>query len=328
MKITNKLGLPEALIDGLIAIRNDYQRGECDFTATQLSRPPMIVRLERDHSRELEEDAEDMMWSAFGSAFHLIAARGASKARQEIAEMRLSSTFEGKFGRKKRRWVVSGQADLYERKTETIYDYKTVSPWVMVFNTHGQPEWEHQLNVLAELFVRNQMPVRKLADVLLFRGWSQSDSKRNTAYPISKVMVLEQRIWPGDQVNSFVVGRCALLSAALECDENKIGTKVCPPCTRDEQWCRAEGWAVQKIGRQRAKRVFKPDQLEAANKTAADLGSLFMVLPRFGRRARCESNCAVNKWCPDWKRYLEQLNIAEGEKDEEGPPNPMDWENK
>lgn len=322
MKITNKLGLPEALVDGIALMRQDYKRGDCDYTATQLSKPPMIVRLERDHAHEIEVDAIDMLWSMFGSAFHLLASRGASAKREEIAELRLFATYTK--GRKK--WIVSGQADLYSGMSKTIYDYKTTSPWTVVFNPKGQPEWEQQLNVLADIFRKNNYGVKGIADVLLFRGWSSSEAKRTPTYPREKAVVLSQDIWPEGQVYSYVVHRCSIFDSALNCSPEEIGSKKCPPCSSEEQWCRSEGWAVQKIGRQRARRIFKPDKLGDAQKLAEDLGNMFMVLPRFGRRVRCEEACTVNKWCKDWNNYKERLALAEKETDEDGPPNPTNWD--
>lgn len=328
MKITNKLSIPEALVDGIRAIRSDYQRGECDYTVTQLSKPPMIVRLERDHASELEDDVENMVWAAFGSAFHLIAARGASKERDEIAEERKSSIFSGRYNRKTRKWTVSGQVDIYEGTTKTIYDYKTVSPWVMVFNENGQEEWENQLNVLAEIFRRNDLEVERIANVLLFRGWSESESKRNPKYPKSKMMIVDQEIWSRERTNKFVVERCKLLTSALECREEEIGTEKCPFCDKEEQWRRDEGWAVQKIGRQRAKKIFPPGEFDKAEEYAKSLSNLYVVLPRYGRRIRCESACLVSRWCKDWQRYNEMLVEAEKEIEEEGPVNPIDWNKK
>lgn len=322
MKITNKIGLPEALIDGIVAIRGEYNRGDCDFTATQLSKPPMMVRLERDHHSELEADAIDMLWSIFGSAFHLIASRGASSARGEISELRLTSVFAGK----NKNWVISGQADLYSSKEKTIYDYKTTSPWVMVFNPDGQVEWEQQLNVLAVIYRRNNYEVKKIKDVLLFRGWSSSEAKRNPQYPKEKAMVLPQKMWSEEQVNSYIIGRCELFDNALRCPDVEIGKAACPPCSNDEKWCRNEGWAVQKIGRQRARKVFKPDKLSQANELAEELGNLYVVLPRYGRRVRCEEACLVSKWCPDWRDYQERIRIAAEEDNEDSEINIVDWD--
>ena len=51
MKITNELGLPEALV---AAVRNDpYDAGTCDISVTKLISPPRMVALEAEHGKEI-----------------------------------------------------------------------------------------------------------------------------------------------------------------------------------------------------------------------------------------------------------------------------------
>ena len=76
MKITNKAGLPEAIVQ---AVRADpYDKGAARFSVTELIGPPIIRLLHQQHDDEVEEDAADRIWSLFGSAVHGILERAAS----------------------------------------------------------------------------------------------------------------------------------------------------------------------------------------------------------------------------------------------------------
>lgn len=110
-RITNKLGLPEAIVE---AVKNDpYDPGHADISATGLISPPRKRALERTHRNDMEEDASDRIWALIGQSVHTILERAEPSA---IVEKRLYGRFGG--------WLVSGQFDrLTLRK---VRDGKTV----------------------------------------------------------------------------------------------------------------------------------------------------------------------------------------------------------
>ena len=101
MKITNKTGLPDTFYQ---AVKNDkYDKGDADYSVSELISPPQITILKQRHDKELEEDVCNMIWALLGKAVHHIL---------EIADNKDAITEERIFleiaGRK-----VSGQTDLY-----------------------------------------------------------------------------------------------------------------------------------------------------------------------------------------------------------------------
>src|SRR5215472_16798226 len=77
MNLTNELNLPEPLVE---AVRRDpYDRGDSDFTVSELVSPPRIVQLRRKHSGQFTEDASDRIFSLFGQAIHIILERSAGE---------------------------------------------------------------------------------------------------------------------------------------------------------------------------------------------------------------------------------------------------------
>jgi hypothetical protein len=100
MRLTNKLGLPSAIV---AALENDtYSRGECDLSVTQLIAPPRQVELRRRHEAELEEDVADRIWILLGKSIHEILEKAAPYG-SAITEERLFMEIDG--------WVISGAFD-------------------------------------------------------------------------------------------------------------------------------------------------------------------------------------------------------------------------
>src|SRR5258706_69449 len=66
--VTNKHGLPDAIVR---AVLNDpYDRGDADFTVTQLLQPPQLARLTQ--ANPIPEDVSDRIWALLGHAVHVI----------------------------------------------------------------------------------------------------------------------------------------------------------------------------------------------------------------------------------------------------------------
>ena len=68
MIYTNKDGLPESLVR---AVRNEYyNKGDADYSATELLRPPQINYLSHKHEQKLSEDVADVIYRLLGSGIH------------------------------------------------------------------------------------------------------------------------------------------------------------------------------------------------------------------------------------------------------------------
>src|SRR6266480_3301089 len=71
--LTNSLSLPQPLVEAVRA--DDYDRGECDYTTTQLIRPVRINSLLQKHRDQICEDVSDRIWTLFGQAIHTVLER-------------------------------------------------------------------------------------------------------------------------------------------------------------------------------------------------------------------------------------------------------------
>lgn len=268
--LTNRLGLPEAIVR---AIANDkYNPGHGDISATKLITPPQITHLLRSH--EPEEDAAEKMWSLIGQAVHGILERAYEGDDSVIVENRFYTDCEG--------WKVSGQIDVYDPATRTIYDYKVTS----VYSSDGKAEWDQQLNLLRVLLEDNGHPVENLKIIAIFRDWQKSKAGQYD-YPDSQVKVIDIPLWPVDTARGFMAGRVKLHQAQTP-----------RPCSDEERWAKPEKFAVMKVGRKAAVKLF--DTYAEAQRFIAkssDSG-LLDIQHRQKQYTRCGSYCPVAHVCP------------------------------
>ncbi len=278
MRITNKQNLPAPLVRAVTY--SDRQRGESEFTVTELVQPPRIGALRLKHDAELEEDASDRLWMLIGSAAHEVLRRSAPDC--DMVEQRLKSNVEN--------GSVSGQTDLID---SDIVDYKLCS--IYVVKDGVKPEWEAQINCYRWLAMKNGHQPEAQYIIAIFRDWSLSESKRNSDYPQSQVMVLPVKIWTYEFTEGWISGRIARHKAA------RAGQL--PDCTPEETWERPAKWAVKKKGAARATKLYD-NELDAATHAA---GSGLELEFRPGERPRCENYCPVSEFCDQYKKWKGQL---------------------
>ncbi len=218
MNITNQHGAPEQFVR---AIQNDgYSKGEADFSATGLLRPPQISRLESIHEDRLSNDVADRLFALLGTGVHAVleghAPEGALVEKRWFAEM------DG--------YVVSGAIDLYHDGHVT--DYKVTGTYSTMV---GKPEWEQQLNIYAWLLRENDMPIESLTICAICRDWSAMKKnphpkKSHRKYPDSPIVPMDIPLWLPRAAEDFVRQRIDLHTAEHPA-----------PCTDDERWARSGG---------------------------------------------------------------------------------------
>lgn len=244
MKITNKMGLPQALVDA-VSIRQPSD----SYSASMLTKSPRQVHLERRHAHEIERDVSDMIWSLFGTAVHKVI----EQADPEQALLEEALTHELSNGAK-----ITGTADLYE--SGKISDWKTVSVWSYVYlDDQKRFEYESQLNTYALLFELYGFPVRELEIVMLFRDWQKNKAKYNSDYPQQQVYPLPLKMWSAEHTERYLLDRTNLFESYKDVPDDDL-----PFCTDSERWAKPGKVAVMKRGRKSALRVLDTtEQAEA-----------------------------------------------------------------
>lgn len=269
MKWTNRYGLPQPLVKAVC--NPDYDRGECDYSITQLLSPPRISALKKLHADKLETDVSENIWALCGTIGHGILAKG---SEGEVTEKRFFATLDGK--------VISGQMD-YADKGEGL-DWKFVSTWVAKGGL--KRDHEEQCNGYVWLAGKNGVVITSYKIVYIFRDFRKNEATRDRDYPQSQVMVLDVPIWPTEQTEAFFRNRIKLHQEAQ---------KTLPLCTKEEKWAKDDSWAIIKGSNIRATKVYYSEALAQAHLQSA--GSGYKVSFRPGVDTRCEDWCPVSKWC-------------------------------
>ncbi len=277
MKITNELGLPNALV---AAVKNDpYNPGTCDISVTRLIAPARKVVLEAQHANEISEDVSDRLWALFGQAVHTVLERAEEGT---LVEKRLTINRQG--------WKISGQFDRLVINDGVLQDYKITTTYSA--KNGGRAEWEQQLNVLATILREHGYPVKQLEVIAILRDWTQSQVDRIVDYPVKPAMRIPVMLWPEEQCEEFIDERIRVHQAART---------VLPECSAEERWERSGQWALMKAGRKTAVKLF--DSESDAMTAAEAAGNGHCVEHRPGRWLRCEMYCPAARFCQKWQQF-------------------------
>ena len=289
MKITNKYGMPKALVR---AIEQDPYTFTGKISVTQMISPPRLRYLTQRHWDSLEEDVTDRIWLLLGSAVHAILERAEDIHSEDLQEVRLEAETNG--------WLWSGQTDIYEADTKSLLDYKVTSSWSAIGD--AKPDWISQLNLLAFLYRKAGFEVNSLSIVAIFRDWSRYKMMQSDDYPRRPVKKIEIPMWSDLQCEEFAYKRIAIHKNSENLEDDKL-----PSCTSEEMWQKPTTYAIMKNKNKRATRVTE-DQHEAGILLAHHRGKQpkekFMIVERKGKRTRCEDYCPVSFFCNQYNKYL------------------------
>lgn len=274
MKITNASAYPEPFVRAVT--RETYERGDCDYTVSELLSPPRLNQLVRRHDAELTEDVSERLWVLLGNVAHDILER-AGKEGQELTERRLYAPISGR--------RIGGKPDTLALSSGLLTDYKVTSVWSYILG--NKPEWERQLNAYAFLARENGHEIKGLEIFAMFRDWSESRSLGSKDYPNTSCLRIPIPLWSHSEAQVFLEERVRLHETAKLAADDDLA-----PCTAEERWEKPTTWAVMKPGRKSALSVHETE--ESAWKAMADG---LKVEVRAGKSTRCESYCAASNFC-------------------------------
>lgn len=271
MHITNKLGLPENVVNA--AKRAVHKKG--DYSVTELEKSPREYWLTNRHNNEIYIDVSEMLYMLLGSAFHEILDKG--KTENQLTEEYLTHTFQGK--------ILSGTTDLYEN--ESIKDFKTTSVWTMIYDSRSEG-WEKQLNCYAYLFRAAGFVVNHLEIIALFKDWSRSKSKYDPRFPQASMARVDVALWPQERIEAYINERIGQIEAC-----KSLADKDLPFCTDSEMWRKEAVYKCMKPGAVKSKKNFdKKDEAEAYCK---ENNLTLLEVP--GECTKCLNYCYGAQFC-------------------------------
>lgn len=279
-----------------------YDKGDSDFTVTELVRPAWQAALQRKHHEEIEEGADERIWSLFGSAIHSFIENSAKA--NDATEKRL---FIKRMGYK-----ISGQMDhmefqQYEHGWErNLYDWKITSAYAGMNDQPAKPEWEQQLNLLKLLYDNqdyvnvNLHYITNMYVIAFFRDWSEKKYLQDMAsYPKRPYRQFHINPWTSGDAEDFLIERIRL---NLNADAQTRGNTVITLCSPEERWHKPDSWAVKKPGAKRAQKVFSNHK--EADDWIGTKSHIYEIEHRPGEDTRCMKYCNVNQFCPHFKQLV------------------------
>jgi len=270
MSLTNEYGAPDVFVR---AVEGDpYTKGEADFSATELLKPPQIVRLTKKHEDSITTDVRDEWWKLLGKGVHNIL----EQYGEGLCEERFFAECNGV--------KISGAIDMLVDGAVT--DYKVTS--VFTIQRGLKTDWEQQLNIYAWLLRQNDITATSLTIVGLCRDWIQSRAAVKRDYPQSPIVPIKVPLWRDERQDAFVENRVRVHTM-----ENTL------PCTPEERWARG-GYTVLGGG-------LKPRSFDSLNEAANYInqkekpGRTFSIKEGGAKFVRCESWCSISDHCPQWR---------------------------
>lgn len=288
MKLTNKHGLPQTIINALE--RDDYSMGAARMSVTGLLKPPRIGILNKRHYHQIEKDVADQVWSLFGRAVHSILEKGGDE--EHIPEERLFIEVRG--------WVISGQLDLQKLGDNKvrIVDYKTTTAYAV---RAEKKDWVEQLNTYAHLLrVVRGYEVEALAICAFIRDWNRHQAvSPQEDYPPAPMQMIDIPLWPPQAAEEFVSERVRIHQEA-QAIEDMGGEPI--ECTDEERWMRKPQYRVMRNQNKRASKVFgSPEEAHAYIRQG---GEGLWLDTRKGEPVRCTGDyCNVSAWCRQFQEW-------------------------
>lgn len=213
MKLTNKYNLAQPIVD---AVTNDkYDKGECDFSVTELIKPARVRALEKEYWNVLEEDVSDRGWSLIGQISHTLLERA---NRTKLVEKRFFGEIDG--------YKISGQIDSLCLENGILQDYKTSAAYAFFSNRPPKEEWVAQLNMQLELLRQNDLDAKSLEIVGIVRDF-QLSKVGTSGYPKHMFPIVPIPLWDREKTRDYMSERIKAHIKAI---------KDLPRCTAAEAW--------------------------------------------------------------------------------------------
>lgn len=287
MKLTNRFNLPEPFVAAVSS--DDYERGDAEYTATELIKPSRIVAYSRKYDSVMVEDVSERVWRFQGQTKHVVLERIAkANPSRYLVEQRFETTMPDTGA------IISGKIDLFDKADRTLYDWKETSVWKFMLG--DTEEWEQQANINLYLMRLNTFQVERLVNIAILKDWKarQARFSKDPDYPKCAVHVMPLPIWSIGQAQDYINKRV---------EKHRAEAANPPVCNKKERWQRDASFAVMRTDRKRAIRLYQnKDQAEAAMLHAMKIAppgdsKKFYIEERAAEPVRCLDFCAVQLQC-------------------------------
>jgi len=300
MIFTNKLDLPQYIVDWLENDDYDYDDNPNTVSATSLLKPVRVRLLTLRHSSKLQMDVSDLIASRFGNAIHdsieRINTPGFSKEQRVRRNLVVNGT----------EYTITGKYDLLQENEDgsvTIRDIKTTSTWAYIYGGKDD-DYIKQMSIYRWLLSETYQEIKSTGYIdFFFTDWQKSKARQDDDYP-------KQRIFPGYGVKLLepeaTEDRIIKKLEVLQEHENTPDDDL-PFCTPEELWQTDDTWAVYKNGNKRATKVCDSEDAAYAYKSEKNINGYVQHRP--GKVKRC-GYCSALPFCNQAKS-LEKAGLLQ-----------------
>jgi hypothetical protein len=341
MKVTNKFGLPEGIVNAVTHSREEYTKGKAHISVSGLVMPPRMYSLFVRHNSKIEVDVADEIDALFGSAVHYILERSDVTKSSVVQEQALLTAIQN---------IIDEDSDeapevLNDKKfraikamlsnnnfiTEQTKDITTEQRWYMrigawiasgqydrldvakklledykttsVYKVRNKDfkDWEQRMNLYRLLGAHNGIEITKLQINALMKDWRRSELKRYDDYPPHKLAVIDLPVWDLMDAHQFATERTMLHYKSASLSDEEL-----PFCTDEERWKKPDVFKAIKPGGKKAS--FVSEDEEEVNKFIVEkgiAGTQYTKTVVRGQALRCEEYCAVAPFCSQYKAESE-----------------------
>jgi hypothetical protein len=293
MKYTNKLNLPQYLVDWLSNDNYDYAVTPNTVSATGLMKPVRAQILTARHGSEIEIDVSELFASRYGNAIHdsieRIVTPGVSKEQRTSKKITIDDTV----------YTVTGKYDLLveEDGLHTIRDIKTTSVWAFIYGGKDE-DYRTQLSIYRWLLsdTHNINPIAYID--FFFTDWQAAKARAEDNYPQYRIQPgYRIELLPVSVVEAMIRDKLKILLEHQDTADDKL-----PQCTKEELWAEEDTYALYKIGNKRATKVC--DTNEAAQQYQQQHNITGYIQHRPGKVKRCKY-CSAAPFCNQFKQLQE-----------------------
>ena len=314
-KLTNKHNLPDIVARTLSL--DKYSRGNSDLSITELIDSTQVRLLKWFYKSKVENDVVDFVWTKLGSWIHYFFEEANKDNNKVLCEERMFIDVGG--------YRLSGQFDIYDIDSGTMYDIKVSSVWSAIFDI--KESWIKQLNCYAYMMMKTMdIKVKKLQILLIARDWSEAQSRNKPDYPKIPVVLIDIPLWDVKKTEAYIEERALahkeaeeLFKARMALESSfedqskelkatikkhgieKIQEFELPLCTDDEVWRRDTKWALMKKNRKSAVKLFTSEE-EAEKRLVSENSKQFYIEHRKGEAIRCERYCNIQPFCNQYQQ--------------------------
>lgn len=281
MITTNNMNMPQAFVNFVSNVRHN-KSGTLSAT-TLLQGDKQIVLYDR-HFDELTQDAADLVWSTFGTAFHSIMEKQADDSfKEEYFETQVED------------WKVTGRIDRYDMRNKVIEDWKTSSVWKVIYKSFD--DWKAQGLTYAWLMRQAGLEVDKVRFIALLKDHSKTEAKVKPDYPQKPVYIYEFDVTIADleETEKRIKEKIKSVTEAY-----KLGDDDIAPCSEEERWATPTKYAVIKQGRKTALKLFEDKELAEVYMRDQGNDSCY-IEERPGQSKKCLDYCPCAEFCNFYK---------------------------